>query len=162
MPRAEWLTSLGPELGLAWGGLLRTHQQLVAVMNQELEHEHGLGLTSYDVLRQLALADGGRLRMRELAERVMLTRPGLTGVVDRLEDAGLVRRERAGDDGRGLYARITRAGTRRLRRAHETHDASIRRHFGDHLAPEDLAALRRVWAKLAAGRDAAAADPAGS
>jgi len=88
--------------------------------------------------------------MRDLADAVMLTRPGLTGVVDRLEKAGLVTREPAQDDGRGLYARITREGRLRLRRAHATHDASIRRHFGDRPTHEDLRALHQVWGKLLA------------
>lgn len=156
MADREWLMSLGPDLGGAWGGLLRTHQELVARMSEELEHEHGLALTSYDVLRQLALAPDGRLRMRDLAERVMLTRPGLTGVVNRLQADGLVARERAGEDGRGLYARITPPGMRRLREAHSTHDASIRRRFGDHLSTGDLRALRRIWAKLATGNQSPA------
>src|SRR3712207_4380212 len=123
MAPPRWLMSLGPELGPAWGGLLRTHQELVSAMSEELEHEHGIALTSYDVLRQLALADG-RLRMRDLAERVMLTRPGLTGVVNRLEAAGLVAREATAEDGRGLNARITPAGTRKPRAAHATHERS--------------------------------------
>lgn len=148
----KWLLSLGPELGPAWGGLLRTHSQLIAGMGEELMHAHGLSLNDYDVLRQLALVPGKRLRMAELAERVVLTRPGLTGVVNRLEEAGLVERRRAEDDGRGLIAHLTPEGTRRLQAAHATHVESIRRHFAAHLDRDDLRALHRVWTKLAVDR----------
>jgi len=115
----------------------------------------GLATARYIVqVPPLAGAAGRRRRAgrapRRSRAQVTLTRPGLTGAVGRLKEDGLVVRERAGEDGRGLYARITPAGTRRLRRAHATHDASIRRHFGDRLAAEELAVLRRVWAKLAA------------
>jgi DNA-binding MarR family transcriptional regulator len=95
-------------MGAAWGGLLRTHKTVTSAMSDELESAHGLDLRSYDVLRQLALADRSRLRMGELAERVMLTRSGLSGVVDRLETAGLVLREPTSDDGRMPGKRSTK------------------------------------------------------
>src|SRR3712207_940878 len=96
--RRRTLGGLSPASGAAWGTFLRAHARLTATMSDELEAAHGIPLTTYDVLRQLALA-GGRMRMAELAERVMLSRPGLTGVVSRLEAAGLVAREAADEDG---------------------------------------------------------------
>jgi len=117
-------------------------------MTAELEAEHDVPLTTYDVLRQLALADDGRVRMADLAERVMLSRPGLTGVVGRLEAAGLVTRERAAEDGRGTFAVITDAGLDCLRSIHPTHVASIREHFADRLDERELETLHALLAKL--------------
>jgi DNA-binding MarR family transcriptional regulator len=163
--RADWLL-LPADMGAAWGGLLRTHKTITTAMSEQLESAHGLDLRSYDVLRQLALADRSRLRMGELAERVMLTRSGLSGVVDRLETAGLVLREPTGDDGRGLYARITPQGVRLLRRVRATIENTVRHHFVDRLTAEDLAALRAIWEKLGTARPPFAephtVDPAAS
>jgi DNA-binding MarR family transcriptional regulator len=117
-------------------------------MSDELEADHQVPLTTYDLLRQLALAEDGRLRMAELAEQVMLSRPGLSGVVNRLEAAGLVRREAAAGDGRGLYAVITEEGLERLYVAHATHVASIRRHFADHFTDEELRTLHTLLSRL--------------
>ncbi|WP_428342519.1 MarR family winged helix-turn-helix transcriptional regulator [Mycobacterium sp.] len=149
MSVADELITLSAGDGEAWGGLLRIHKLIMTVMSQELEHQHGLPLTSYDVLRHIALADGQRLRMSELAERVMITRSGLTGVVGRLEAAGLLQRESAANiDGRGAFAAITAEGWKILRRANKTITASIHSQFLDQLTEQDLADLRRVWRKL--------------
>ena len=155
--RADWLL-LPAEVGDVWGGLLRTHKAVMSAMGEELESAHGLDLTGYDVLRQLALAERSRLRMGELAQRVMLTRSGLSGAVDRLESAGLVVREPTDDDGRGLYARITPQGIRLLRRVTPTVENTVRRHFLDRLTAEDLAALRAIWEKLGTARPLFAAS----
>ncbi len=134
--------------GRAWSAFLRAHAQVVREMGEEFEAGPGLPLTHYDVLRQLALATGERLRMAELADRVMLSRPGLTGVVKRLEADGLIRRERAGDDGRGLYAVLTAAGRRRLKAAHPTHVASIRARFASRYSAKELRALADLLGRL--------------
>ena len=148
--RAEDLNTLSAHDGAAWGGFLRTHKAIMSVMGQELEQQHGLALSSYDVLRHIALADGERLRMNELANRVMITRSGLTGVVARLEAAGLVERQPADRDGRGWFACITAKGWKALRRANQTITGSIYRQFLDRLSDDDLADLRRIWHKLLA------------
>ena len=134
--------------GAAWSAFLRGHARIVADMNADLETGGGMPLTHYDVLRQLALSPGGRLRMAELASRVMLSRPGLTGVVTRLEQQELIRRERAADDGRGLYAVLTASGRERLSAAHPTHVASIRRRFAGHYSADELRVLAGLLARL--------------
>jgi DNA-binding MarR family transcriptional regulator len=152
MPKASTRSKLGGlpgSAGPAWGAFLRAHAALVGTMSEELEAAHTMPLTTYDVLRQLALAPAGRLRMAELADRVMLSRPGLTGVVNRLEEAGLVRREASDTDGRGLYAAITDAGLERLHTAHATHVASIRRHFSDRYTEAELRTLHELLGRLA-------------
>jgi DNA-binding MarR family transcriptional regulator len=110
-------------------------------MGDELEAAHGMALTSYDVLRQLALATDSRLRMADLADRVVLSRPGLTGIVHRLHAEGLVARQPAPDDRRGSFAVLTDAGRRRLLSAHATHVTSITEHFAAHYTDQELDAL---------------------
>jgi DNA-binding MarR family transcriptional regulator len=141
------LGGLPPEAGRAWGAFLQAHARLVAQMNRELESAHDVPLSTYDVLRQLALA-GGRLRMSDLADQVLLSRPGLTGVVNRLESAGLVRREADPMDGRGLNAVITDAGHELLRATHATHVASIRDHFAGRFTTAELRTLHELLARL--------------
>jgi DNA-binding MarR family transcriptional regulator len=134
--------------GRAWSAFLRGHARVTREMSDDLETGGGIPLTHYDVLRQLALAPGTRLRMADLAERVMLSRPGLTGSVKRLETQGLVRRERASGDGRGLFAVLTDAGRRRLAAAHPTHVDSIRGRFVGHYSAAELSVLADLLGRL--------------
>ena len=92
---------------LAWRRFLRAHALVTRRLEDDLVAEHRLPLASYDVLVQLVEAPERRLRMSELAERVLLSRSGLTRLVDRLEREGLVRREACEDDARGLFTVLT-------------------------------------------------------
>jgi DNA-binding MarR family transcriptional regulator len=132
---------LSPRELAAWRGLLETHSRLIARLDTELEREHGLPLTAYEVLMYLGDA-GGMLRMGELADRLLLSRSGITRLVDRLERQGLVERRRCSDDGRGLNAVLTDAGLAALRAATPGHAALVRRMFFDGLDPDALPALR--------------------
>jgi DNA-binding MarR family transcriptional regulator len=136
-----------PELA-AWFGFLRTHASLVRQLDDELQRAHGLPLSSYDVLTQLAQAPGRRLRMAELADAVVLSRSGLTRLVDRLERQGLVCRSPADLDARGTYAVLTEQGLARLTEARPTHHAGIRRLFVDRLTPPELDGLARTWERI--------------
>ena len=136
------------ELG-AWRGLLRTHAALVRDLDAELEAEHGLSLSAYEVLLLLAEAPKGRLRMSELAESSLLSLSGMTRLVDRLVGAGHVERERCAEDRRGLWARLTPAGADLFRRARETHLRGIRERFLSRLSDAQLTALAEVWADVA-------------
>jgi DNA-binding MarR family transcriptional regulator len=133
----------------AWRGLLRSHSALIAELDAELEREHGLPLTSYEVLLQLAEAPDCSLRMGALAERLYLSRSGLTRLVDRLVKQGLVERAECESDRRGSYAQLTADGRRRFDRARPTHLAGIRRHFLGRLDESDQARLAQIWAKIA-------------
>src|SRR3712207_1332434 len=113
----------------AWRGLLRTHAALVKRLDAELETAHGLALTSYEVLLHVAHADERRMRMCDIADSVLLSRAGLTRLVDRLERDGLVERVSCADDARGAYAQLTPAGEAKLREARATHLDGVRRHF---------------------------------
>lgn len=149
---------LSPEELAAWGGLLRAHSTLIAQLDAELERSHGLTLGDYDVLVQLSKAPDRMLRMSELADVVLLTRSGLTRLVDRLERRGLVERRKCPSDARGLLAVLTDEGLRRFEEARPAHLEGVRRLFLDLLEPDDLDCLARVWKRIAAGpRDETAA-----
>lgn len=105
----------------AWRLFLRAHALVTRRLEADLATEQKLPLAFYDVLVQLVESPERKRRMSELAERVLLSRSGLTRLVDRMERDGLVTREPSEDDGRGLYAVLTAAGFDRLRAATPTH-----------------------------------------
>ncbi len=125
----------------AWRLLLETHRRLASELDEELREAHDLPLDWYDVLYQLNTA-GGRLRMHELSEATMFSRTDCTRLVDRMAGCGLVCRERAPEDRRGVYATLTPAGERALRAAADTHLQGIQRLFGDHLGASEIASIR--------------------
>lgn len=133
----------------AWRSFLRAHARLVRVLETELVAEHPLSLGGYDVLVQLAEAPGRRLRMAELADAVLLSRSGVTRLVDRLEVAGMVTRERFTGDGRGVVAVLTTKGVDTLRSAARTHLAGVVRHFVDHFDAQELAEFGEKCSRLA-------------
>jgi DNA-binding MarR family transcriptional regulator len=124
-----------------WRRFLHAHAVTLRALEQELTADAGLPLAWYDVLLQLAEAPGRRLRMAELAERVELSRSGLTRLVDRLVGAGLVSREPSADDARGTYTVLLPAGLDRLRRAAPGHLAAVQRHFLARFSDAELRAL---------------------
>lgn len=134
-----------------WTAFLRANAVLTRRLGQELETQAGLPFAWYDVLVQLALAPGRRLRMAQLAENVMLSRSGLTRLIDRLEDEELVRREPDPDDARGTYTVLTPAGLRRLREAAPVHLAGIQQHFLAHYDDDELRQLRELLRRLVPG-----------
>jgi DNA-binding MarR family transcriptional regulator len=137
-----------PERLAAWRLLLEAHAAVVERLGRELESECGLPLTWYDVLLQLSTAPEGRLRMGDLAQAVLLSRSGLTRLVDRMEAAGMVCREAHPSDGRGANAVLMPAGRAALRRAAPVHLRGIEDHFARHLSDADAAALRDVLSRV--------------
>jgi DNA-binding MarR family transcriptional regulator len=135
----------------AWRGMLRVHAALTRALDAELTERHGLPLTSYEVLLFLADAPGGRMRMSELADSVLLSRSGLTRLVDRLERDGLLERERCEEDARGYFAAITDRGRALFDEARRTHLAGVRERFVDRLSRDDLRVLGELWEKVAPG-----------
>ncbi|TML38127.1 MAG: MarR family transcriptional regulator [Actinobacteria bacterium] len=97
----------------AWQALLLAQRALLDRLEDDLRREHGLPLSSYEVLLFLSRAPGRRLRMHELAESVLLTPSGITRLVDRLEGEGLVSRESCPTDRRGSFVVLTEAGRAR-------------------------------------------------
>lgn len=139
------------ELG-AWRSFLRAHSQISRTLEAELVAEHDLPLPSYDVLLQLAEAEGRRLRMTELADRVLLSRSGLTRLVDRLERDGLVERQACPNDARGTHAVLTDGGLARLRDAAPTHLRGVAEHVTSRLTDDELDQLQALMLKLLDGR----------
>jgi DNA-binding MarR family transcriptional regulator len=137
----------------AWRGLLRIHAGLVRALDAELEAAHDLPLTSYDVLIYLRDAPGKRLRMAELADSVLLSRSGVTRLVDRLEREGLLVRDTCTSDGRGCFAVLTPRGEALLARARPTHLEGVRRRFLDHFSEPELRTLAGYWERLEADLD---------
>ena len=135
----------------AWRGLLRSHARLTRELDVELVSSHGLPLTSYEVLLFLADSPEGRLRMSELADSVLLSRSGLTRLVDRLERQDLLRRESCPSDRRGSYAVITQRGRALFDRARVTHLDGVRRRFLSHLSEDEVLALGDLWRRTTGG-----------
>jgi DNA-binding MarR family transcriptional regulator len=135
----------------AWRGMLRVHATLTKALDAELDAEHGLPLSSYEVLLHLADAESQRMRMSDLAATVILSRSGLTRLVDRLEREGLIARESCPSDARGAYAALTTAGRRKLDAARATHLAGVRSQFLQHFSDEELDALGAAWERLLPG-----------
>lgn len=134
----------------AWRAFLRAHARVVRELERELQAEQDLALTDYDVLVQLAGAEDRRLRMSELADRLLLSRSGATRLVDRLVADGLVERATCESDRRGQWAALTDAGYERLRAATPTHLRGVATHFLDRVGAEDLAELERMLERLLA------------
>jgi DNA-binding MarR family transcriptional regulator len=117
------------------------------VLDAELQAAGHLSLRWYDVLVQLEDAGDG-MPMTEIANRILASNSGLTRVIDRMEEAGLVRRERPRDDRRVVLVFITPAGLEALGAAREVHRDGIRRHFTEHLDERDLEQLERMLQKV--------------
>ncbi|HEX3875193.1 MAG TPA: MarR family transcriptional regulator [Solirubrobacteraceae bacterium] len=138
------------ELG-AWRGLLRVHASLVKALDAELEQTHRLQLTSYEVLLYLDGEPDGRMRMCDLAESVLLSRSGLTRLIDRLEREGLVARHSCQQDARGAYAGLTEAGREKLATVRPTHLAGVRAHFLAHFGEDEMDRLAGFWERVLPG-----------
>jgi DNA-binding MarR family transcriptional regulator len=147
-----------PRLG-AWRAFLEAHARLARRLDEELRTAHGLSLQEYDALLMLATAPRRRLRMNQLADRVILSRSGITRLVDRLAADGLVERAHCPTDARGAEAVLTASGLARLRRAAPTHLSGIDRHFLTVVDPDDLPGLERSLGRVARAACAGDADP---
>jgi DNA-binding MarR family transcriptional regulator len=149
---------LNPEQLGAWRGFLRAHAGLTKKLDADLVREHGLPLTSYEVLLFLNDSPEGQMRMSELADGVLLSRSGLTRLVDRLERDGLLRRERCAEDARGWFAAITDEGRELFRHARRTHLDGVRELFLSHFSEAELHVLAEHWERVVPGASAGSGD----
>ena len=131
----------------AWTSLLRAHATLIRRLDTDLERETGLPLADFDVLAQLAMADG-ELRITELAERALISRSGMTRRVARLVDEGLVRRAKATTDAHGVVVALTKAGIACLDETLAVHARGISELFVAQLDDGELALLERALKKV--------------
>jgi len=147
-PSAQQLT---PRELRAWRGMVRVHSALVKAIDAELERTHGLPLSSYEVLAFLADAEDERMRMCDLAATILLSRSGLTRLVDRLAREGLIERVACAHDARGAFAKLTPAGREKLHAARATHLRAVRMLFLDHFSPDELDMLGSLWERVLPG-----------
>jgi DNA-binding MarR family transcriptional regulator len=131
----------------AWTALLRAHATLVRQLETDLKQETGLALADFDVLAQLAIADG-KLRMTELADRALISRSGMTRRVANLVDEGLVTRAGADADARGVVISLTDAGVERLTETGPVHARGVAKLFVARLRDDELEALRGALEKV--------------
>jgi DNA-binding MarR family transcriptional regulator len=148
-----------------WIRFLATHSAITRELEARLMGAHALTLSDYDVLVQLARAPERKLRNIELAKAVVLTRSGVTRLVDGLEKDGLVRRCSCQNDKRGTFVALTDLGLERLRTATSTHVEGVRELFLERLGVEGREQMDALLRGLPAGSEclesrACIADPA--
>lgn len=147
-PKLQGEIEAGSAASDAWQGLLRSNARLLRELDEELRHAHGYTIGDYDVLIHLAAAPEGRRRMCELADAVLLSPSGISRRVERLERAGLVRRERALGDARNIEAGLTDDGRRQLRKLRRTHRGGIRERFASKFNDRELETLAKLLGRL--------------
>ena len=141
----------------AWGMLIEAHNELHNAIGHRLEAELGVPIPWMGVLVRLARSPGQRLRMTELARDMTISTSGLTRLVDRIEQAGHVRRESCPNDRRGFNAVLTPAGRRMVAKATPKHLADLDRYLAAPLSPAELEQLTDLLRRV---RDHVRHEPA--
>ena len=134
-----------------WRAFLRTYTTIIPLLECEMREAQGLPLMWYNVLSHLSRDSGEGLRLQELAEAIGLSQSGLTRLLDRMGEAGLVARQPCPDDRRGAYAVMTPEGQAALEQATPIYRRGIEAHFLRHLRDEDVAALYEVFCRVLEG-----------
>lgn len=150
---------LGNDELATWRAFLRAHAVVTRRLERHLAGRGALALSELDVLIQLEAADRRRLRLSDLAERVLITKSGITRLVDRLAADGLIERRPCADDGRVQYAFLTEAGRRALRRSIGTHLRDVAAAFSDHVGEAEEPLLRTILERIAGQDDERGAPP---
>ena len=143
------LSSPSPEQLQAWRLYFESALALIDLLDTELQQAVGIPQRWYDVLVHLEESPQG-IPMNELAERILYSKSGFTRVVDRMEEAGLVRRARPDNDRRTILIVLTDKGTETMEHARRYHRDGIERHFSQHLTQADIKALTRALEKISA------------
>jgi DNA-binding MarR family transcriptional regulator len=140
-----------PERLGAWLNLIQANRVVSDALELALEAAAGLSLAEHELLIRIAHSPDGRLRMADLASLLLVSKSGVTRLVDRVEQAGLVRRELSPEDRRVTFARITGAGRQALARANPAFAVGLERSFSTHLDDADVQCLRAALRKVLAG-----------
>ncbi len=154
--------TLGDEGFSAWSDISQTYALVSRALERTIRERYGLPLAGYDVLAQLAkVPEGERVRMQELARRVLLSKSGLSQLFSRLEARGLVERRGDPENLRVTHAGITAEGRRTLERALPAFQAEVAERFVRHLDEEDIRTLRRAMRKVirASGEEPLSGEP---
>lgn len=154
--QVRWLDDEEQE---AWLALLEGWARFSRRLDDDLKAEHGINLEDYEILATLSFADGDRLRMSELAERVQVSRSHLTYRVDRLEKPGYVHRRPCPEDGRAIWAELTDAGRDLLERAAPGHVTLVRELLLDRFDRDEWLTLGRRFRAVADGLVEARTEP---
>ncbi|MER7706502.1 MarR family transcriptional regulator [Kitasatospora sp. NPDC097605] len=136
----------------AWMTVVHAFSLVSKTLDRELIDAHGVSLAWFEVLARLHRRPEGRLRMQELSQSLVVSKASVTKLIDRMELAGLVRRQTATDDRRVTYAVITDTGRITLAAALPTQIGNIRRHFAQFLSEEELNTLRALLEKVVSGQ----------
>jgi DNA-binding MarR family transcriptional regulator len=132
----------------SWVSFLQSHAAITRELSAQLQHEHGLTLSDYEVLLRLKNAEGGMMRRVDLAEQVLLTASGITRLLEGLERAGFVRKETCASDARVSYAKITDGGLEKFKAASKTHLRGIDELFLSRYSGSELATLAELLGRL--------------
>jgi DNA-binding MarR family transcriptional regulator len=144
----------------SWVSFLQSHAAITRELSAQLQHEHGLTLSDYEVLLRLKNAEGGMMRRVDLAEQVLLTASGITRLLEGLERAGFVRKETCASDARVSYAKITDEGLVKFTAASKTHLRGIDELFLSRYSGSELATLAELLGRLpVTGSDCKASEP---
>ena len=141
------MSSPSPERRRAWRLYFESAMALTDVLDAEMERDAGIPMRWYDALIHLEDSPDG-VRMKDLAERILYSKSGLTNVVDRMEKEGFVKRVRPENDRRSILVVLTDAGRKKMNEARRCHRKGLDEHFSRHLADGDVKALTRAFEKL--------------
>ena len=133
----------------AWGAFLTAHKALENILSRELESACGLPLTWFDALAQLRMAPARRLTMGQLATALLFSKSGLTRLIDRMVEAGLVQRLARPGDRRSLHIALTDAGEEKFRQALPIHLEHVNRHFAAYIEDDEAAAVESALVRMA-------------
>jgi DNA-binding MarR family transcriptional regulator len=146
----DGLKYLAPSREAAWLGLLQAHAELTRALDHALHARHGLSLSAYEVLSRLAHADGGALRMSQLAERTQLSLSRVSRVIDQLQERGVVERRSCDTDSRVVYAALAPEGRSRIAEAQETFFEVIEERFLGKLSCDEVGQLGTIFGRMVA------------
>lgn len=142
----------------AWRALLLAHRRVTHELDRDLRTHTDLNLSWYEVLLILAASEDDRLRMNELADRMILSRSATTRLVDRLERDGLVDRFVCDSDRRGMEVALTDTGREKFIEAGRIHFSGIQDRFGEHLTNQERTTITSALGKVAAANAGPATD----
>ena len=149
----EGLKYFAPQRGLAWLGLLQAHAELTRSLDAELQAEHGVSLSAYEMLSRLALCPNGYMRMSDLAQATGLSLSRVSRLVDQMQERALVSRKSCDSDSRIVYAAIEDGGRALVRRAQETFFSVVDERFFGRLSCAEVEQLGSLLERLVEQRD---------
>lgn len=161
--RSDGVLHPAPIRATAFLGLVKAGELLDRGLDADLQAAHGLSLRAFEVLLHLAAFSAhGSLRMAALAAQAPLSQSRVSRLVGELATRGLVERQTASEDSRGVEVTITRAGLDKVREAQDTHFAGLEARFFSRLSWEEVVALAKITTKVLADRTDDPAPPASS